>query len=275
MQLGKPQFYAGQRTNANPWDANSACYANAYMYTCPSDGESRSPTKGTSTPVNYVVSLGDTTLGSKITDSRYDGRSKGNTRGYYGARYSYRSMGSISDGTSNTVCFSETLSGKHGQSDRKVGAGITTSETPFAVPGTSNIPYVIQLPRDCLSRRAGKSLTGDVHNDNPRGAAWQIGGPTQTAFSTILPPNSPSCGCPNVTSWDNPNVLSAASNHTGGVNCALVDGSVRFVSETVNSVTAGITDFSDPYSRTDSPNSSPYGVWGAYGTINGGESASL
>ncbi|MBR6387675.1 MAG: DUF1559 domain-containing protein, partial [Thermoguttaceae bacterium] len=53
------------------------------------------------------------------------------------------------------------------------------------------------------------------------------------------------------------------SNHSGGVNVGMLDGSVRFVSETIDcgnlnayQVTAG---------------KSPYGVWGAMGSPQGGE----
>ena len=54
---------------------------------------------------------------------------------------------------------------------------------------------------------------------------------------------------------------SASSYHPGGVNCALFDGSVRFVNETVNTGTLSANP-------VDS-GSSPYGVWGALGSING------
>ncbi|MDR0522798.1 MAG: DUF1559 domain-containing protein, partial [Planctomycetaceae bacterium] len=61
--------------------------------------------------------------------------------------------------------------------------------------------------------------------------------------------------------------VSATSNHTAGVNAGLGDGSVRFISDAVDTGTldAGITFFNGP---------SNYGVWGALGSINGGESVS-
>ena len=55
-----------------------------------------------------------------------------------------------------------------------------------------------------------------------------------------------------------------SSSHTGGVNVVFLDGSVRFVSETVNAGDPSI-------SAVGLSGPSPFGVWGAMGTISGGE----
>jgi len=62
----------------------------------------------------------------------------------------------------------------------------------------------------------------------------------------------------------------ANSNHTGGVNVARLDGSVNFVSNSVD--TNGL-----PAAQMGRflQGASPYGVWGAMGTPQGGESRSL
>ena len=67
-------------------------------------------------------------------------------------------------------------------------------------------------------------------------------------------------------------IFTPTSNHTGGVNCAFLDGSVHFVSDTINAMNTGMSyaDFSLTPTGT-----SLYGVWGALGTPNGGESKSL
>ena len=84
-------------------------------------------------------------------------------------------------------------------------------------------------------------------------------------FSTILPPNSPSC----MAGGDSRILQSASSYHAGGANCAKYDGSVQFVSDTINAVTAGVT----PTIKTTGI--SDFGIWGALGSVNGGESTTL
>ena len=96
-------------------------------------------------------------------------------------------------------------------------------------------------------------------------------------FFTLFPPNSPSCGNAQWYDWA---LVSASSYHPGGVNVAFMDGSIRFVSDTIQ--TQNLHRYHDftgsdknhieymthPYDTTG-PFS--YGVWSELGSINGGE----
>jgi len=62
--------------------------------------------------------------------------------------------------------------------------------------------------------------------------------------------------------------LPPTSYHPGGVSAASFDGAVSFVSDNVS--TGDLTR-----QRPAGNQQSPYGVWGAMGTINSGESLRL
>ena len=98
-----------------------------------------------------------------------------------------------------------------------------------------------------------------------------------TGFATILPPNGPNCITAIPTGgWgglrNNRSIQPPSSFHTGGVNGALGDGSVRFISETIE--TGNLATNPLPYVGNPGA-ASPFGTWGALGSINGGESVSL
>jgi prepilin-type processing-associated H-X9-DG protein len=65
-------------------------------------------------------------------------------------------------------------------------------------------------------------------------------------------------------------LISASSYHTGGVNVCFGDGSVRFVPETINARSSGAGG-----GRYIASGASTFGVWGALGSIDGGEATSL
>jgi len=70
----------------------------------------------------------------------------------------------------------------------------------------------------------------------------------------------------------------ASSEHTGGVNTLLGDGSVTFISDTISTTNLDLTpaDFGADSNNPQWYNGpSIYGVWGSLGTISGGESVTL
>ena len=64
----------------------------------------------------------------------------------------------------------------------------------------------------------------------------------------------------------------ARSSHAGGVNASMLDGSVRFITNSVDTGDGEADGGLDVPPRLSGR--SPYGVWGALGTANGGESKS-
>ena len=77
-----------------------------------------------------------------------------------------------------------------------------------------------------------------------------------------MPPNGPAC-----VAGTNDNryrgLFPPTSYHPGGVNAAMTDASVRFISETIDTGNLTLSPVTSGSSR--------YGVWGALGTKDGGE----
>lgn len=183
-------------------------------------------------------------------------------------------MGDIVDGTSNTIMCSESV----------VGSNITGNR----IKGNVAVQVAYGGPQNCraLAKSGGEfdsayKGTGTA-TDRTFGSRWGGSSQAYAQFFTILPPNSPSCT--NVNNVEASGLMaSASSNHSGGVNCSMMDGAVRFVSDTVDCDDLTQTPFKEIKEGGDGATAptvaysgkSYYGVWGAAGSKAGGESKQL
>jgi len=179
------------------------------------------------------------------------------------APYTWKGMGAISDGTSNTIAASETVNNPGVENYRGLKGGVYPVR-PWSA-STCNVDARDPNDRNQI-RQGGWSYRGNWFGD---------GRPVNGQFGTVMPPNGPSCSDGN---WDDRWALTAASsNHTGGVNVLRTDGSVGFVSDTIETNLTGQDNRTDGREPNAGPQSgkSPYGIWGALGSINGGESVAM
>ena len=208
-------------------------------------------------------------IGGAIRPSADQGHSRGS--GIDGGNVEF---GAITDGLSNTVAISETAI-----------PAIAGTRDFRAANGNLNI-WSSARPSDCAAKR-GQSwmLTDTTQITRRKGTRFAHGLPTYTGFVTVLPPNSPSC-THNDGGERRFHLNSATSYHPGGVNVGMGDGSGRFVSETIDSGDPTSLGPSEPapgrpgamevwHRRLTSGAPSPFGVWGALGSVNGGDRASL
>ena len=226
-------------------------------FLCPSDGNGRSKsTDGHLTGrLSYVSCRGDSMWNNnRHPDDEGGAAAKTANRGVFRIG-EFPSMSVVTDGTSNTVIFSEGLSAAISGGKEVKGQLVT---------GLTSMYNGNSFPGPCLALKNGTQLTQDASASAWRCQRWADGQVLVTGFNTVLPPNSPNCSYSGDNVWG---VASAQSNHSGGVNACMLDGSVRFVSDTI--------DCGDAYAPAVVSGQSPYGVWGAMGSAQGGETVSM
>ncbi|MDR2439343.1 MAG: DUF1559 domain-containing protein [Planctomycetaceae bacterium] len=231
------------------------CTAN--LFKCPSDGTDHlypiSKIGTTSGPTafargsNYVFSTGSSVYPNM--DLRYP------TDGlfYYN---SARGFESITDGTSNTIILSEAKLGDNADSPtegdapemRRV-AGVGSWVKPIAATdNTQGTDPPLTDPGDGSFASIKAQTDSSTDWETKRCGAWIWGAPLYSAFSAYYPPNH---NIPDIH-FHGMGLYGARSNHPTGVNVGLADGSVRFMSNSIN-----------------------LDIWRASATIGGSESVHL
>ena len=267
-----PYIEQGERYNTiiendlTPYANHPACQTSIPVYLCPSDGNGRQLAdvaayitdpaipRYVTNRTNYCGSGGD------VLDMTEECNATTNKRGFFCGRWYWNAVGNLTDGTSNTIAVSEMVT--------------FTMDSGNMIKGNfAMLPSlkVDKIPKPCLDLvdpvvpRTFKESVRVPYEAN-RGMGLR-GGTSICGFQTILPPNSISCASnESAPKWGNV-VASAASNHPGGVNALRTDGSAAFVSDTIDTGNLSLPEASKGIS--------PYGVWGALGSINGGEAVSF
>ena len=216
---------------------------------CPSSSHSSTRTQA----VNYAFSVGDQISGN---------RDASNPRGLFGSRDGV-GFNKISDGTSNTIAMSE-----HNITDFDVTTTSASNRIEKAEGTAISISGIATNPGECVAVLNGKYYADGTQVKGRTGWNWTDGQIEKIGFTTVLPPNGPSCIHDGNTAGDGTTtIMSPSSNHPGGVNAVRADGSVSFISETINTGNLG--------AASPTGGESPYGVWGALGSKNGKEAVSL
>jgi prepilin-type N-terminal cleavage/methylation domain-containing protein/prepilin-type processing-associated H-X9-DG protein len=214
------QLYNALNQSFNATHAANSTVHNTQVnsFRCPSDGnDPGSPTGDT----NYPNSLGTTrTTPGSSTTGPLDGPAWKMNQAPENAPVT---LASITDGTSNTVIFSEWVKGKN------LGA---------LGPGLDQVYYIGfgELPGKTSLQYQQSCNASTKIAYSQKGIDWLLdscgkGG----AYSHIMTPNKKACwwGAGDTNNTDN-TVVGASSKHPGGVNVSLLDGSVKFVKESVS-----------------------------------------
>ena len=223
-----------------------AIYTSASMFTvvttrvntflCPSDANEPSPTvtvNGITLPVgptNYPNNIG-TFIGNN--GGSHDGPAfsfstpSGNT---YGGIVTFAS---VTDGLSNTAIFSEWVKGKY--QTASLGLDQTYSLTSTKYVSKSTPIDLDAVNAECQASSVIFQETAGTNWDR-KGEWWVLHTcGTGGGYSHVMAPNTKGCFFSGQTGPESYySLISASSNHPGGVNVAFLDGSIRFVKSTVN-----------------------------------------
>ena len=156
------------------------------------------------------------------TNTMYDGPAYELGQSQYGPVVT---IASIIDGTSNTVIFSEFIRGRNE----------TTSQGPHQVYKSADAD---SSPKALTALALDYQAAPAVVAYGSKGGDWldnncgKGGG-----YSHIITPNKQACFFSNATVSKQYTMIGASSYHSGGVNVGMLDGSVRFVKNTIAQAT--------------------------------------
>lgn len=232
------------------WGGNTQAFSGRLpVYNCPSN-----PNDFNGGPGNHTYSVNhgtshhpphDRTGSPRATYGQHNGVAAFQHAHHYRHGYTWLNdpimkMGRITDGTSNTALYSEFViqNPNFNRGDTLDKRHWRAQVWSWADGGSTQ-----EVRQACLNQL---SLSG---RPDMRGSSWSwsflgVGG----AYNHTMLPNEKSCQSYEGDWWGS-NLMAATSEHPGGVNVAKADGSVAFVTETVDRF-----------------------VWWGMGTRNGGES---
>jgi prepilin-type processing-associated H-X9-DG protein len=183
---------------------------------------------------NYLASVGTSTnAGTSATG--------GHTTGVFNIGGRSYGIQHITDGSSNTIAFGESLVGAGRQQQSVKWRDGPATGTPMAGGGpfydaNQNVNAVITDLQNCQNA----FLTEAPNSFNDKGGRWVMDEMGETLFDTIVPPNSNvysfACCFMNFTGsgCDGGTYQNTSSNHPGGANFLFGDGSVHFLKSSIS-----------------------------------------
>jgi prepilin-type N-terminal cleavage/methylation domain-containing protein/prepilin-type processing-associated H-X9-DG protein len=225
-----------------PENFQTVCRARVSTFVCPSESVSQGPWLASSW-MNYCANVGGpasmATWSGIIIPMREDDKTAVGTN--YPNNLGTVGIQSVTDGTSNTVAFSERLVGIPGDQTVTIGSPnakrVTFGPVPSVTADTGGSAQAQAFVQACRSLPATTTTAGTVNNIWIAGAVWAGSHANTLRFNTYSHVNSPngmSCMAENYPPGQAIDAMTVGSNHAGGVNACMADGSVRFFKDSIS-----------------------------------------
>jgi prepilin-type N-terminal cleavage/methylation domain-containing protein/prepilin-type processing-associated H-X9-DG protein len=225
-------------------------------FLCPSDPNATvSFDSSTATGNNcYYGCIGATTatFGPVLTDPVTGSAGTNWSSIQYSGLFAYqqsKGVQNVTDGTSNSIAFSEAVVGRSSEGARQKFIGLTGVSIPAAALqyNVSTNPAGVQSGITACNAAWSAGKSPDIQ----RGDSWVHGSMAMTLFNSVITPNGVSnqwTYCSDTGSGSASRFSNSDSFHPGGVNVLMADGHVQFIKDSI----------SQP-------------IWWGLGTIAGGE----
>jgi prepilin-type N-terminal cleavage/methylation domain-containing protein/prepilin-type processing-associated H-X9-DG protein len=247
-----PEFEQGAMYNAlnfvyGGWDAQNTTVTESSVSSlvCPSEDKGAPNWPGTK--LSYSANLGGPpsimTWTGCLVAMKNDAR--GSSGGLMDGNCASFGTESVTDGTSNTAMISEKLVGLYNWTapvypGNRLALRFLFNTSVTVTPDSLNSQQALQFVQTCKSLPA--TTSANIKSTGYLGFMWNVAAcntnEANSGYNHFNTPNTLSCMAGNTQNaaylGGYQDIITASSNHSGGVNVCFADGSVHFVKDSVN-----------------------------------------